>query len=498
MIITCPLHAAAQSWPDAVACYDGGTRFTFAEWESVVNHHAQRLRQLGIGDGDRVAILARNSPDYVAVLLALPRIGAVAVPLNLRWSQTDWQSLIERTWAKLLLTDAEHAAAIPRQNFQSYVVGDDLHGNSLSRIAPAGGLIAPSIDTEQEATIMFTSGSSGTPKGVILTCGNHYFNALGSNENIHLAPGDCWLLSLPLYHVGGIAILYRCLLAGAAIRFVERFDVAKTNVLIESGSVTHLSLVPAMLGEPLRQRDQRPTPRALKAILLSGAPAPSQLIVLARQMGLPLLTSYGMTETASQVCTLNPLDTSDKWHTVGRPLLYRELRVVDDSGRSTPANGEGEIAVRGEVVFKGYLDERDSAFNVGGWFRTGDVGYLDADGYLVVCGRKDDMLISGGENIHPREIEAVAESYPGVAGAAVIAVPDAEWGARPVLFVETISPASFDVNSLEQSLEARLARLKLPKEVIVLDRLPRTAIGKIEKTGLVELYRRRSANQGAD
>jgi O-succinylbenzoic acid--CoA ligase len=498
MIITCPLHAAAQTWPDAVVCYEDGARFTFDEWESVVNNHTGRLKRLGIGVGDRVAILARNSPDYVAVLLALPRIGAVAVPLNLRWSRTDWQSLVERTQAKLLLTDTDHSAEISRQNFQSYFIGDDKHKESLFHIAPTGGLVAPTVDTEQEVTIMFTSGSSGIPKGVILTYGNHYFNACGSNENITLAPGDCWLLSLPLHHVGGIAILYRCLLAGAAIRFVERFEAAQSNVLIDSGRVTHLSLVPAMLGELLRQRDQRPTPRTLKAILLSGAPVPSQVTVLARQMGLPLLTSYGLTETASQVCTLSPFDTSDKLLTVGRPLPYRELRVVDDSGRSTPANGEGEIAVRGEVVFKGYLDERDSAFDADGWFRTGDVGYLDEDGYLVVCGRKDDMLISGGENIHPQEIEAVAQSYPGVNGVAVIAVLDHEWGERPVLFVETISPASFDVDSLEQYLEARLARLKLPKEVIVLDKLPRTAIGKIEKTDLEELYRRRSANQGAD
>ena len=428
MIITCPLHAAAQRWPDALACYSGNTRLTFAEWESVVINHARRLKQVGIADGDRVAILARNSPDYAAILLALPRIGAVAVPLNLRWNQTDWQDILGRTRAKLLLTNAEHAAAIPQQDSRSYIIGDDLHGNSLSRIAPADGLIDTTINTDQEATIVFTSGSSGTPKGVILTCGNHYFNALGSNENIKLAPGDCWLLSLPLYHVGGIGILYRCILSGAAIRFAERFDAASTNALIDTGSVTHLSLVPTMLSELLRQRGQRPIPQTLKAILLSGAPAAPQLIELAQQLKLPLLTSYGLTETASQVCTMNPLDMHDKLFTSGRPLHYREFRVVDDSGASTSANVTGEIAVRGEVVFKCYLDEQNRVTDSDGWFRTGDVGYLDADGYLVVIGRKDEMLISGGENVYPREIEALAEGYPGVSGAGVIAVPDAKWG----------------------------------------------------------------------
>jgi O-succinylbenzoic acid--CoA ligase len=494
MKITCLIRNAALKWPDAVALHDGDRSISYIELERLIVGQARRLKRLGIQPGDRVGILARNSVEYAALIFAASRLGASAVLLNLRHSPREWKNMLAESQANLLLVDAEHHSILDTPTIPVWVIDDD-HPDSISRIVPIDDAIPKDIDTEQEATVVFTSGSSGKPKGVLLTYVNHYFNALGSNQNIRLQSGDCWLLSLPLYHVGGISILFRSALAGSSIYITRRFDPAAVNALIDSGAITHLSLVPTMLIALLQHRDYRPLPATLKAILLGGAPVPMSLIERARELKLPLLTSYGLTETGSQVCTLSPQDSPEKLNTSGRPLKYRELRIVDANDLQVAADTVGEIAVQGEVLFKGYLG--GETLDADSWFHTGDMGSLDTDGYLIVCGRKDDMLISGGENIFPREIEAEVEIFPGVADCAVIGVPDTKWGERPVLFVATTAPANFDVSALKQHLHERLARIKVPDTIIVTEQLPRIGIGKVDKARLMELYCERGETYGA-
>jgi O-succinylbenzoic acid--CoA ligase len=495
MKMTCLLRNAALNWPDAIALHDGDRNISYIELERLIVGQARRLKRLGIQSGDRVGILARNSAEYAALLFAVSRLGASTVLLNVRHSPREWNDMLAESQASLLLVDAEHHSTLDSPTIPVWVIDDD-HSDSISRIVPADETIPRDIDTEWEMTVTFTSGSSGKPKGVILTYVNHYFNALGSNENIPLQSGDCWLLSLPLYHVGGISILFRSALAGSSAHIMRRFDAAAANVLIDSGVVTHLSLVPTMLTTLLQHRDYRPLPATFKAILLGGAPVPTSLIERARELKLLLLTSYGLTETGSQVCTLGPQDSPEKLNTSGRPLKYRELRILDVNGLHASADAVGEIAVRGEVLFKGYLG--GEILDPDSWFHTGDMGTLDSDGYLTVCGRKDDMLISGGENIFPREIEAQVESFPGVLDCAVIGVPDTKWGERPVLFVETAASADCNLDELKRHLRERLARMKVPDTIIVTDKLPRIGIGKIDKARLMDLYCEWGDSHGAD
>lgn len=495
MRMTCLIRNAALNWPDAVALRDGDRNISYTELERLIVGHARRLKRLGIQSGDRVGILARNSIEYAALLFAASRLGVSTVLLNLRHNPGEWNDMLAESRSNLLLVAAECHSTLDAPTIPVWVLDDD-HQDSISRIVPSDEAIPKDIDTEQEATIVLTSGSSGKPKGAILTYVNHYFNALGSNENIPLQNGDCWLLSLPLYHVGGISILFRSALAGSSAYIRPRFDAAAANSLIDSGAVTHLSLVPTMLTALLQHRDYQPLPKTLKAILLGGAPMPTSLLERALELKLPLLTSYGLTETGSQVCTLSPQDSPEKLNTSGRPLKYRELRTVDTNGLPVPPDTVGEIAVRGEVLFKSYLGGQ--TLDVDTWFHTGDMGSLDADGYLTVYGRKDDMLISGGENIFPREIEAEAEFFPGVTACAVIGVPDIKWGERPVLFVETSTPADFNLDALKQHLDKRLARIKVPDMIVVTEKLPRIGIGKIDKARLMELYRERQDNHGAN
>jgi O-succinylbenzoic acid--CoA ligase len=490
MMIPCPVDDAAHHFPDAAAYYTESESHSFAEFGGLVATAARRLEKAGIGSGERVAIVSRTSLDYVLLLFALARIGAIAIPINLRRTAPEWDGMIAQSAVKHVFVDHEHEGVADQSSLVIHRIEDELRESDVLNRNEEHEAHIHTVSSEQETTIVFTSGSSGKPKGVVLTYGNHYFNALGSNENIRLQPGDCWLLSLPLYHVGGLSILYRCMLAGAAVRLVDRFDVDTSNALIDSGLVTHISLVPTMLTMLLAARGNRPFPTTLKTILLSGAAASQGLIEAIRRLALPVVVSYGMTETASQICATSPGDPRDRLTTVGRPLKYRELCVTTGVTGASNRDEPGEIFVRGEVLCKRYSDDAAASIVDGeGWFHTGDLGYLDSNGYLVLVGRKDEMFVSGGENIYPREIETIAESCPGVAACRVIAVPDPHWGERPALFVECSASEKCDKVTLESFLRQRLSAIKMPREVFLLPSLPRTAIGKIDKVRLVEQYR---------
>jgi O-succinylbenzoic acid--CoA ligase len=304
------------------------------------------------------------------------------------------------------------------------------------------------IGRDQLSTIVFTSGSAGVPKAALHTFGNHYFSASGSNANIPLEPGDRWLHSLPLYHVGGLSILFRCLLAGATVALPEP-GLPLGEAIAHSGA-THVSLVSTQLLRLLREEGFAGT--ELKAILLGGGPMPASLVDEARARGLPIHTSYGLTEMTSQVTTTPPGASRGELRTSGRPLPHREVAV----------SGRGEILVRGETLFAGYVEGASvhRPLDDDGWFHTGDLGALDENGYLDVRGRKDNLFVSGGENIQPEEIEEALSGLAGVQEAVVVPVPDPEFGARPVAFVR--AEGVTDQGTLTRALEKVLPRFKIP------------------------------------
>jgi O-succinylbenzoic acid--CoA ligase len=335
---------------------------------------------------------------------------------------------------------------------------------------------------------VFTSGSTGGPRGVRLTAGNHYYNAVASNENIRLSPGDCWLAALPFYHVGGMGILFRSAIAGSSVHIMADFNARDVNRLIDNSSITHISVVPAMLDSIIDARQGREFPPTMKAVLLGGAPVSRRLIEKTRALKAPLFTTYGMTETASQICTTSPGDSGDRLLTSGKPLGRCKIRIVAPDGDCLPCGVEGEIQIRGDSVFTGYLHKDPSeTFLPDGWFNTGDIGLFDDHGYLHVSGRKDAMFVSGGENIHPSAIERIAADFPGVRECTVIGVDDTTWGARPILFVEPIS-AGLSIAELNTHLEANLSRLMIPKSIIIIEKMPRSSVGKIDVARLREIF----------
>jgi O-succinylbenzoic acid--CoA ligase len=448
----------------------------------------------GLNRGDRVCVIADNSIEYAVLIFAAYRIGATLVPLNTRLSQRAWTGCMKKAECRLLLADQRRTAFARSSGCEFILLGDSIPDGSNRIGAFPHEIISSEIPLDLEASIPFTSGSEGFPKGAILTFANHYCSALASNENIPLSREDCWLASLPFFHVGGMAILFRAAVAGCSVHVVSNIDFGSINMLIDRGMVTHLSLVPTMLRSLLAARGYRATPGTLKAILLGGEPIPGSLLQDINRLALPVLTTYGLTESASQVCTMSPNDSRDRLQSSGRPLRYSEITILNSEGEPTDRGAVGEIAIRGRIVFKGYLPTQEGSCTSepGGWFRTGDSGYLDKNGYLYVRGRVDDMFVSGGENIYPSEIEMVASEFPGVSECGVVAVDDSTWGKRPVLFIKRDKAADASLQELRTWLQTRLSRIQMPEAIIEVDEFPRKSIDKIDKEALRKSYLRGS------
>ena len=437
--ILCPLRKRALKTPDAPAIVLPNRVLGYAELDTRVSLTARKLRVAGCETGTRVALYLPLDERYVVLLLALFRIGAVACPISTRLPHQGASLLVERVACSILISeDGRLTNAVSPKVLDG---GSDSSGldESLEEIY---------LPLDRAATIVFTSGSSGQPKAALHTFGNHFYNALGSGANIVLSPGDCWLLSLSPYHVGGLSILFRCLLAGATIA-IPGLGVPIGRSIRDLGA-THISLVATQLRRLLEDRTDL---GGTKAILLGGGPIPAALIDEAVSRNLPIHTSYGLTEMSSQVTTTPPGASSSVLWTAGQILPHREVDISED----------GEILVRGDTLFAGYVEEREPELptDEAGWFHTGDLGDLDSNGYLRVHGRKDNLFISGGENVQPEEIEEHVERLEGVERAVVVAVADADFGERPIAFVLSVDG---DVNphGLARALEGELPRFKIP------------------------------------
>jgi O-succinylbenzoic acid--CoA ligase len=428
------------------------------------------LRLGGLDLGSRVALHLPKDERYVALVLALIRAGHVACPVSDRLPPQGLARLLERAACSALISEDEellNAGCSSLFKPEPAALLEEAPRSSFHLSEPAD------IPHERPATIIFTSGSTGAPKAALHTFGNHYHSALGSNINIALRPGDRWLHSLPLYHVGGLSILFRCLLAGATVALP--LPGTSPGESIAGLGATHVSLVSTQLSRLLRESADL---GGLEAVLMGGGPVPPSLVDEALARGLPLYTSYGLTEMASQVTTTSPGASLEELRTAGRVLPNREVSISESA----------EILVRGETLFAGYVEgeELDRPVDPEGWFRTRDLGELDESGYLRVGGRMDNLFISGGENVQPEEIEAALCRLEEIDEAVVVPVPDEEFGARPVAFVRINDGESRD---LARELEPVLPRFKIP---IYFHPWPEEVLRgmKVDRAGLGERARR--------
>jgi len=422
--IHCPLQTNAQSIGNQPALIADRQTLSWEQLDKLVNAATTHFQETGIQKGTRVAILSETNVTHIVILLALWRIGALACLLNPKLPESTIQKqLHELKCSHILHAVMQYLSSQPEETRYT-------------------------VDLDQEATIMFTSGSSAQPKAALHTYGNHFYSAKGANAHIPIAPGDRWLLSLPLYHVGGLSILFRILLGqGTIVIPAPKENISES---IHKQNITHLSLVPTQFYR-LLQEDTNFS--SLKAILLGGSAIPNALVAEARQKNLPIHITYGLTEMSSQVAT------SDTQSMDAKILDYRQVTISD----------EGEILVKGKTLFKGYLtgDSVQRPMDNQGCFATGDLGHLTEEGGVKVTGRKDNMFISGGENIQPEEIEQYLCQVEGITQAIVVPIPNDEFGFRPIAFIQSVSAKAAGRLSKEKIrayLKNHLPKYKCPDQ----------------------------------
>jgi acyl-CoA synthetase (AMP-forming)/AMP-acid ligase II len=503
------LSIPASIVPDQEAITFEEHRFTYAETLARVRRLASVLAGLGVGRGSRVAALAVNSHRYVEAYYATAMLGGVFIPVNYRAKRPELEHMLRAGSTRLVLVGTRYLDEVealrPTLPELATVVGlEDATGGHPD----CETLIADAEEREDEAAVeddettilMYTSGTTALPKGVMLT--HHDFSAYVT-ANVELADGTprgAALLCVPLYHIAGATNMMTTLWTGRRLVLMSQFEPQRWLDLVERERITHAFVVPTMLKQLLDQPDlARRDLSSLEILSYGGAAMPFPVIRRAierfpRTVG--FVNAFGQTETTSTLTILGPEDhrlegapgeverRTKRLTSIGRPLPDVEVRVVDDDGNSLTVGEVGEIWVRTPRVMKGYAGSAGSPLVQDGWLPTRDMGWLDEDGYLFIAGRKDDMIIRGGENIAPAEVEAVLQSHPAVDEAAVVGVPDVEWGQRVAACVVLRPDAALGADELSEFCRQRLASFKKPEIIHFLPELPKNPMGKILRKDL--------------
>ena len=472
-----PDRRAAEN-PSGPAVADDYTDLNNADSLAAVQRSAASLQRHGVSAGDVVAIMLPNTATFIVSLFAAWRLGASVTPINpsLRPAEVSYQ--VSDAAAKVLVGEA---APEFETGAQAVVTTSELDGGE-----PTSDLLDPPRHADDTlALLIYTSGTTGRPKGVMLDHANLNAMCRGVIDAFMLTSADHSLLILPLFHVNGIVVgTLSPLLAGGRATVAGRFKPATFFDRIEQSRATYFSAVPTIYTMLCGLPDSvKPDTSSVRFAICGAAPASIELLEgFESRYGIPLIEGYGLSE-GSCASTVNPLDGKRKAGTVGLPVPGQTIRLVDAAGNPVPEGEAGEVVIKGPNVMRGYLNrpEETAKTLVDGWLHTGDVGRLDEDGYLVLVDRAKDMIIRGGENIYPREIEAVVHQLPQIAEAAVVGRANPVYGEEPVLFVSLHPDKSISIDQIRDHLSESLSKYKLPVEITILGDLPKNPVGKIDK-----------------
>ncbi|TMN21234.1 o-succinylbenzoate--CoA ligase [Lentibacillus cibarius] len=447
-----------------------GTVYTFYELKEKSQSFARKLKRLGVQKESKIGILSANHPDMVIAIHAVSYVGAIAVLLNTRLTSPELDFQVKDAGVTLVIGQDEYN----KVNADFYSFSD------VWEAAESSAELQTEIDLDASFTIIYTSGTTGFPKGVIHTYGNHWWSATGSMLNLGLANNDKWLAVLPLFHVSGLSILLRSVICGISVHLLETYEKQAVHHAIMNRGVTIVSVVTVMLKDLVDCLGKRRYPKTLRCMLLGGGPAPRSLLEQAKEKHIPVFQSYGMTETASQIVTLSPVDALKRLGSSGKPLFPAQLKINKTDGAI------GEILVKGPMVTKGYYNNNEATEKAiaDGWLATGDLGYTDNEGFLYVVDRRKDLIISGGENIYPTEIEGVLAAMEAIDEVGVAGKEDDKWGQIPVAFV-VVNDTSITTEAIMEFAGQRLAGYKLPKEIYFIEKLPRNASNKLLRDKLL-------------
>jgi len=494
------LDRHAGFWPEKVVLTTRREQVTYAQLLSRANATAAALASAGVGEGDIVAVLLQNRIEFIELIYAVNRLGAAYLPINFRLAPPEWRYIIDHGTAKAIVTEPEYESAVAGcldglSLTTCLTIGDPQTAffcSYRSFVEPFLGSQVQPVDVDAGALqrLMYTSGTTAHPKGVRITHENFCWKNLALLLQFGWDHTEVTAVAGPLYHVGaldmgGLATLH----AGGSLVLQPRFDAEDLLALMEEHRATNVWLAPAMVNAllqspSLRSRDLS----ALKTILSGGEKMPESRLhqVLDALPDVWFADAYGLTETVSSDTFLDREHMLDKIGSVGKAVLHQQVRIVDGVGQPVPVGAVGEIVLKGPKVFPGYWRDpaaTDAAIR-NGWFHTGDMGRLDADGYLYVEDRKKDMIVSGGENIASPEVERALFEHPSVLEAAVVARPDERWGEVPHAFIVVREGHVVTSDELIEFCHQRLAKFKVPREVQFLDALPRTPSGKVLKRDL--------------
>lgn len=478
-------HALAA--PNRTAIVYGDDRISYLELDERIRRIAGWLQEQGLGAGDVLAMLMKNSPAFIEIGFAASHVGAIFMPLNYRLAAEEVNYICDHAGAKMICVDAELADLVPTR-LQRTIIDGDLQ-RDVSRAAGPSSTLAQrhQVQPDDVFRLMYTSGTTGRPKGVIHTYSNFYWKSVGHDIALGLGPDMRLLVAGPLYHVGafdlpGIAVLWK----GGTLVIHRDFNAEAAFQSIAREKVTCAWLAPVMLGSLLMEGNSAAHDLSSLLWVIGGGEKTPEARIHAFSDLFPkarYIDGYGLTESCSGDTLMEAGREIEKIGSTGRAIPHVDIEIRDDQGQPVPTGTAGEICLRGPKVTKGYWKdpEKTAESFFGDWFRTGDVGHLDADGFLFLSDRKKDMIISGGENIAASEIERVIYELPEIAETAVVGAPDDRWGERPVAFVVAKPGMTIDAGSIERHCRTKLAAFKCPRQIILRDGLPRNASGKILK-----------------
>jgi len=491
------LHAAKE------AVVDGERRLSYGELENKTNQLAQGLQQLGVKHGDRCAILAYNCLEYVMAIFAAAKLGVILVPLNWRLSIPELAFNLNDSGTETIIFDntfEDTALSLQEQSTiqKMIALGDPVSSTATSLEALLVSQSAEPPQSDQEIDldtphiIMYTAGTTGKPKGAILSQGASFYNAINLMVDMQFGPDDRNLSVLPMFHIGGIGLFTLPILyVGGTVVIQRTFEPAETLRLLKSENINLFFGVAAIFLFLIQHNDFKAAAfNNVRVVMSGGAPLPVSLVKQYHEAGIILRQGFGMSEAAPSIATLSEALALKKAGAIGRPLMHVEARVVNENMQTVARGQTGELIIRGPNLMQGYWNRPEATQEAfaGGWFHTGDLAQMDADGDLTIVDRKKDMFISGGENVYPAEVENAIYDLPQVAEAAVIGVTDENWGEVGYAMVVLKPNEAISEDEVLMFLSDRLARFKVPKRVAFMDHLPRNAAGKVLKNELREQF----------
>lgn len=486
------LFDTADKYPNKVAVLGKDISITYAKLSELVKSAAQDLVDITKSDSNsKIAILMENRLEYIILIHAFGTIDSIPVLINTRLTKEEINWQLEKINIEKIIVSKNTFVKIENLStkFQCYSVDEEVPGTiyiSLKSEKSLKSLDTDSFSLDKIQSLVFTSGTTGKPKAAVIRFSNLHASAIGSASRLGVHQNDIWMLTIPLYHVGGLSILIRSCLNGTTVFLDNKFKTEQIVELIIQYKITIVSLVPTMLLWLINYGAfSQPIP-SLRLILLGGDKTSHELIEACKKLDLPIATTYGMTETVSQIATATKTQVFAKPLSVGKPLKGIEVTIINEQNIICHANEVGEIMVSGNAVVSEYYSQPSDNFDIKG-FKSGDIGYLDQEGDLFIIQRRVDLIISGGENIYPSEIEDVISKIEGVESVCVVGINDAEWGQVPMVALVLERGYNLEKEDILIICKEALASFKVPKLIFYMDKFPRNSLGKISRKKVIEM-----------